>query len=147
MVRCDMCDAEGYLFHTTAEGRKLTLCNACSQLMEVTKELQKLNTFWLEKYTELHETVTKIAHGMSVAIGVRNTKINELKGKIEELRKIQNITSGEQGVELGKIAARLNNTNEIYLARAVERIATLEKQLKKLTEQVDLNSQTLEALQ
>ena len=109
------------------------------------EELQKLNTFWLEKYTELHETVTKIAHGMSVAIGVRNTKIAELNGKITTLAnhkamvEMQLIRPAGKGMWIPNLLQRVINLEE--------RNTTLEKQLKKLTEQVDLNSQTLEALQ
>ena len=68
---------------------------------------ENFEAWWLEQFTTLQTIVKNLAHAQTVAIGVRNTKINELNGKM----------------------------------------TTLEKQLKKLTEQVDLNSQTLEALQ
>ena len=48
-------------------------------------EMQKLNTFWVEKYNQLQETVKNMAHAMQVAIGVRNTKIKELTGKVQKL--------------------------------------------------------------
>ena len=91
-------------------------------------EMQKLNTFWVEKYNQLQETVKNMAHAMQVAIGVRNTKIAECNTNIRHLKeKVDSLTG---------VCYTLS-----------DKITTLEQQLKKLTEQVDLNSQTLEALQ
>ena len=92
-----------------------------SDMGATTDEFRKLNEFWIEKYNDLK-------HAMLVAIGVRNAKIKEQAGHITTLK--NNIDS------LTGVCYELS-----------EKITTLEQQLKKLTEQVDLNSQTLEALQ
>ena len=106
LKRCDMCDNPA-MHQFMQEGHKLDLCGVCYVILTNQQEIDRFKKFWIEKYTDLHETVTKMAHAMGVAIGVRNTKIAELKGKL----------------------------------------TTLEKQLKTLTEQGDLNTQTLEGLQ
>ena len=105
----------------------------------LSEEMKKKDTFWLEKYNDLHETVTKMAHAMGVAIGIRNAKINEqagyithLKGNVDKLTEVcytlsDKITTLEQAV---------NDFIEIN-----------RKQHKAMLDQLDLNSQTLEALQ
>jgi len=94
----------------------------------LSEEMKKKDEFWLEKYNDLHETVTKMAHAMGVAIGIRNAKINEQAGYITHLK------------------GNVDKLTEVCYTLS-DKITTLEQQLKKLTEQVDLNSQTLEALQ
>ena len=101
---------------------------ASEQRREKADEKRAFEAFWLEKYNDLHDTVKNMAHAMQVAIGVRNTKINECNTNIRHLKeKVDSLTG---------VCYTLS-----------DKITTLEQQLKKLTEQVDLNSQTLEALQ
>ena len=104
LKRCDMCERTA-MFHNISE-HKLSLCSVCHTIVTNSREIESFKTYWLMEFNGLHDTVKNMAHAMQVAIGVRNTKIAELKGKL----------------------------------------TTLEKQLKTLTEQVDLNSQTLSEL-
>ena len=60
---------------------------ASEQRREKADEKRAFEAFWLEKYNGLHDTVKNMAHAMQVAIGVRNTKIAELKGKLTTLEK------------------------------------------------------------
>jgi len=58
---------------------------ASEQRREKADEKRAFEAFWLEKYNDLHDTVKNMAHAMQVAIGVRNTKIKELTGKVQKL--------------------------------------------------------------
>jgi len=106
---------------------------------------ETFEAWWMEQFTTLQTIVKNLAHAQTVAIGVRNTKIAELNGKITTLAnhkamvEMQLIRPAGKGMWIPNLLQRVINLEE--------RNTTLEKQLKKLAEQVDLNSQTLEALQ
>ena len=141
----------------------------------LSEEMKKKDTFWLEKYNDLHETVTKMAHAMGVAIGIRNAKINEqagyithLKGNVDKLTEVcytlsDKITTLEQESKeewkafkeaMVRRNEKINNNTKAYdekiekLEKAVNDFVEINrKQHKAMLDQLDLNSQTLEALQ
>ena len=95
----------------------LDVCKHCYSVLELQDEIKKLNQYWVDRYNELKEA-------LSVSIGVRNNKIKE-----------QADTISKQKTEFEFRIGLLESGYEIQEKRR----ETLEKQLKKLTEQVDSN--------
>jgi len=139
-----------------------------SDMGATTDEFRKLNEFWIEKYNDLK-------HAMLVAIGVRNAKIKEqaghittLKNNIDSLTGVcyelsKKITTLEQESKeewkafkeaMVRRNEKINNNTKAYdekiekLEKAVNDFVEINrKQHKAMLDQLDLNSQTLEALQ